>query len=81
MKTLWEQLSKETREKLTIKDIQFKERFGYSQPTMFWFNRLSDINNILDLRIDLWRHLKNDLGFDSIDDAYWKILEEVSDEA
>ena len=82
MKTLWEQLSEETRKKLTIKDVDMKKRYGdFMQPTMYWFSRLSKINNALDLRIDLWRHLKNDLGIDTIDNTYWKILGEIKDEA
>ena len=82
MKTLWEQLSEETREKLTNKDIEFDRDLGsQSNGIRYWFNRFSAIDHLFDLRIDQWRHLKNDLGLDTIDEAYWKILEEVSDEA
>ena len=82
MKTLWEQLSEETRKELTIKDVRFKERYGdFMQPTMYWFSRLSKINNILDLPINLWSYLRADLGLDSIDDAYNRLLNEVTDEA
>ena len=81
MKTLWEKLSEETRKELTIKDIQFKERFGYSQQTMYWFDRLSKINNILELPINQWCFLKDDLGLYSIDAAYIRLMEEVSNEA
>lgn len=81
MKTLWEQLSEETRKELTIKDIQFKGRFGYSQPTMYWFDRMSKLNSILDLNINQWSSLKDDLSLDSIDDAYKRLLNEVNNEA
>ena len=84
MKTLWEQLSEETRKELTIRDVEFKGRFGdgdFMQHTMYWFDRLSKINNILDLPINLWDCLKVDLGLDSIDDAYSRLLNEVTNEA
>ena len=79
--TLWEKLSEETRKELTIKDVEFQEQFYYPKPTMYWFDRLSNINHPFDLRIDQYRHLSKDLGLDTIDEAYWRILEEVSDEA
>ena len=81
MKTLWEQLSEETRKELTIRDVEFKERFSYSQETMYWFNKLSKLNNLLDLPINQWKFLKSDLGFDTIDAAYDRLLNEVSNEA
>ena len=81
MKTLWEQLSEETRKELTIRDVEFKEKFGYSQQTMYWFNKLSNLNNLLELQIDLWSYLRVDLGLDSIDDAYNRLLNEVTNEA
>jgi hypothetical protein len=77
MKTLWEKLSEETRKQLTIKDVEFKEKFGYSQQTMYWFNKLSKINSHIELPIDQWSFLKDDLGLDSIDDTYRRLLNEV----
>ena len=79
MKTLWDQLSKETKAKLTVADLDMKAHYGWMQPTNYWQSRLSNINNPLDLRIDQWRHLKNDLGLGTIEEAYWKVLEEVNE--
>ncbi len=81
MKTLWEQLSEETRKILSIKDVYMKETYGWMQLTNYWEARLSKINNPLDLSIDYWRHLKNDLGLETIEETYWRILDEVNDEA
>ena len=78
---LWEQLSKETRKELTKKDIEFQCLFGYSQQTMYWFDKLSKINSHLELPIDQWSFLKGDLGLDSIDDTYRRLLNELSNEA
>ena len=82
MKTLWEKLSEETRKELIKKDIEFDRDLGsQSNPIRYWFNRFSNINHPFDLRIDQYRHLSKDLGYATIDEAYWRILEEVSDEA
>ena len=81
MKTLWEQLSKETRKKLTVKDVEFQQQFGYFENEMYWFDKLSNMNSHLELPINEWSFLKDDLGLDSIDDTYRRLLNELSDEA
>ena len=80
MKTLWEKLSEKTRKELTIKDIEFQKQFVSELP-MYWFDRLSKINSPFELPIYEWSFLKDDLGLDSIDDTYRRLLNELSDEA
>jgi len=72
---LWEILTEDHRKILIKEDIRFKEQFGYAQCVMYWFDRLSKKTSVLQMDIYEWRNLKNDLGFESIDDTYKHVFE------
>ena len=59
MKTLWEKLSEEHREQLLKTDRG-----------EFWKDRLTNYISIVEISIVHWVYLRNDLGFETIDETF-----------